>query len=89
MSKEHNDVPTVYPAHTHTRAHTRPTQSRTLPPANKSLPSPISRTLATSVVWLERDEGEGGMDGRCPPPFLTKGWQARGNDGGVEAEGED
>lgn len=39
--------------------------------ANKVLPF-HSRTLASTVVWLERDEGEGATDGRCPPSFLTK-----------------
>lgn len=47
------------------------TQMCTLAQANKVFPF-HSRTLATTVVWLERDEGEGGTDGRCPPSFLTK-----------------
>lgn len=48
-----------------------------------------SRTLSTSVVLLERDEGEGGTDGRCPPSFLTKAGEVGETAKGWEAEGED
>lgn len=29
------------------------------------------------MVWLERDEGEGTMDDRCPPSFFTKAGKQR------------
>ncbi|MEQ2206702.1 hypothetical protein XENOCAPTIV_001864, partial [Xenoophorus captivus] len=48
-----------------------------------------SRTLSTSVVLLERDEGEGGTDGRCPASFLTKAGERGETAKGREAEGED
>lgn len=58
-------TPSNADTHMVTQKCTRPAQ------ANKVFPF-HSRTPATTVVWLERDEGEGGTDGRCPPSFLTK-----------------
>lgn len=61
LIQKYNDVPAVNPTHTASQMLTQ----------NKVFPLHC-HTLATMVVWLERDEGKGSMDDRCPPSFLTK-----------------
>lgn len=83
---QRQNVPLVHPVTLDT--HTAAPQMCTHAQESKVLPF-CSRAAATTVVWLERDEGEARQGRQMSVLNSHKGWQARGNDGGAKAEGED